>query len=59
MSDLDTAADRPWTIEAVRELIALARGGVPAAVISLKLKRSVTSVRSKLLELGLATPMAP
>jgi hypothetical protein len=56
MSDLDTTADRPWTIEAVQELIVLAREGVPAAVISLKLKRSMTSVREKLAELGLTAP---
>ena len=56
MSDLDTTADRPWTIEAVQELIVLAREGVPAAVISLKLKRSMASVRAKLAELGLTAP---
>jgi hypothetical protein len=56
MSDLDTTADRPWTIEAVQELIALAREGVPAPVISLKLKRSITAVREKLAELGLTAP---
>jgi hypothetical protein len=58
MSDLDTGADRPWTIEAVQELVTLAREGVPASVISLKLKRSMASVRAKLAELGL-TPHAP
>ena len=58
MSDLDTTADRPWTIEAVQELIVLAREGVPATVISLKLKRSMTSVREKLAELGLTAPAA-
>ena len=37
MSDIDTNADRPWTIEAVQELVTLAREGVPLNVISLKL----------------------
>jgi hypothetical protein len=56
MSDLDTSADRPWTIEAVQELMALAREGVPVTVISLKLKRSITAVHAKLSELGLTAP---
>ncbi|HEY7383157.1 MAG TPA: hypothetical protein VH743_05765 [Beijerinckiaceae bacterium] len=45
--------DRPWTVEAVQELIALAREGVPAEIMSLKLKRSVVAVRAKLAEIGL------
>jgi hypothetical protein len=53
MSDLDVSAERPWTLEAVQELRSLAREGVPASVISLKLKRSLTSVEAKLAELGI------
>ena len=56
MSDLDTRADRPWTLEAVQQLIELARERVPITVISLKLKRSVTAVQQKLAELGLTAP---
>ena len=56
MSDLDSAADRPWTLEAVHRLRELAREGVPVTVISLKLKRSVVSVRAKLAALGLNAP---
>ena len=37
MSDMDTTADRPWTLEAVQQLRELAREGVPVPVISLKL----------------------
>jgi hypothetical protein len=53
MSDLDTSAERPWTVEAVHELVELVREGVSPSVISLKLKRSLTSVEAKLAELGL------
>ena len=56
MSDLDTSADRPWTAEAVHLLRELARERVPMPVISLKLKRSIVSVRAKLVELGLTAP---
>jgi hypothetical protein len=56
MSDLDTSADRPWTVEAVQQLRELARERVAVPVISLKLKRSVMSVRAKLAELGLTAP---
>ncbi len=56
MSDLDVAADRPWTLEAVQQLTELARERVPATVISLKLKRSLASVHAKLAELGLTVP---
>ena len=52
MSDHDVLSDRPWTLEAVQELVALARDGIPAAVISLKLKRSIATVHAKLVELG-------
>jgi hypothetical protein len=54
MSEIGSGADRPWTIEAVQELISLARERVPAEIISLKLKRSVIAVREKLAELGLS-----
>ncbi len=56
MSDMDTSADRPWTLEAVRQLTELARKGVPVPVISLKLKRSITAIHAKLTELGLTAP---
>jgi len=46
-----------WNYEAVQSLLALAREGVPVSVISLKLKRPVTEVRSKLSDLGV-TPAA-
>src|SRR3954453_20652801 len=51
MSDMDTTADRPWTLEAVQQLTELAREGVPVPVISLKLKRSIASIYTKLTEL--------
>ena len=50
MSDMDPSADRPWTLEAVRQLAELAREGVPVPVISLKLKRSIASIHAKLTE---------
>jgi hypothetical protein len=53
MTQAGTGVDRPWTVEAVQELIALAREGVPAEIMSLKLKRSVVAVRAKLAEIGL------
>jgi hypothetical protein len=53
---IGNVAERPWTIEAVQELISLAREKVPAEIISLKLKRSVMSVREKLAELGVSAP---
>ena len=56
MSDLDTTATRAWTIEAVQQLVDLAREGVPVPVISLKLKRSITAVREKLAEIGVKAP---
>ncbi len=56
MSDMDPTADRPWTLEAVQQLAELAREGVPVPVISLKLKRSITSIHAKLTELGLTAP---
>jgi hypothetical protein len=56
MSDLDTTATRAWTIEAVQQLVELAREGVPVPVISLKLKRSITAVREKLAEIGVRAP---
>jgi hypothetical protein len=56
MSDIDVAADRPWTVEAVHQLKELAREKVPAPLISLKLKRSLAAVQAKLAELGLTVP---
>ena len=56
MSDIDTGANRAWTVEAVQELVSLARESVPVPVISLKLKRSITAVQAKLAELGLTAP---
>ena len=56
MSDMDPSADRPWTLEAVQQLAQLAREDVPVPVISLKLKRSITSIHAKLTELGLTAP---
>jgi len=53
MSDLDTSANRPWTVESVHQLRELAREGVTVPVISLKLKLSLVSVRFKLADLGL------
>ena len=43
----------PWTYEAVQMLKELAREGMPASVISLKLKRPIMDVRAKLNELGI------
>ena len=45
-----------WSFEAVQSLVALAREGVPVSVISLKLKRSITEVRTKLSDLGITPP---
>ncbi len=46
-----------WTYEAVQTLIALVKEGVPASVISLKLKRPITEVRAKISDLGLTAPV--
>ncbi|MCG7392008.1 hypothetical protein MHY87_03720 [Microvirga sp. ACRRW] len=43
----------PWTYEAVQRLKELAKEGMPASVISLKLKRPITDVRAKLSDLGI------
>src|SRR5215217_8706986 len=53
MSDLDVAADRPWTAEAVQQLRELALEKVPAEIISLKLKRSLAACRRSSPSLGL------
>jgi hypothetical protein len=45
---------RPWTVENVQELRALAREKVPASLISLRLRRSQTDVHAKAAELGVA-----
>lgn len=55
MSDI-ASESRPWSYEQVQELIALAREGVPASVISMKMKRSQSEVHAKLSELGLSAP---
>ena len=55
MSDV-ASNNRPWTYEQVQELIALAREGVPASLISMRMKRSQTDVHAKLGELGLSVP---
>jgi hypothetical protein len=49
-------AESGWTFEAVQCLVSLAKEGVPASVISLKLKRSITDVRAKLNDLGVTPP---
>jgi hypothetical protein len=46
-----------WTYEAVQTLISLVKEGVPASVISLKLKRPITEVRAKINDLGLTAPV--
>jgi hypothetical protein len=51
-----TPTESYWTYEAVQTLIALVKEGVPASVISLKLKRPISEVRAKLDDLGLAIP---
>jgi len=43
----------PWTYEAVQTLKTLAQEGMPASVISLKLKRPIADVRAKLNDLGI------
>jgi hypothetical protein len=50
-------SNSPWTYEAVQMLMLLAREGMPASVISLKLKRPIIDVRAKLNDLGI-TPAA-
>ncbi|WP_457094751.1 hypothetical protein [Microvirga sp. P5_D2] len=51
------SAHTPWTYEAVQTLKTLAREGMTASVISLKLKRPIADVRAKLSDLGI-TPAA-
>ena len=46
--------DRPWTVENVQDLQALAREKVPASVIAMRLRRSQSDVHAKASELGLA-----
>jgi hypothetical protein len=55
MTLFDATQDRPWTFEAVQQLLELAREQVPVSVMSLKLCRSIGSIHAKLAELG-ATP---
>jgi len=56
MNSLEQRHQRPWTLGAVQELVALARESVPVSVISLKLKRPIGAVHAKLMELGLRAP---
>lgn len=51
------SAGIPWTYDAMRSLIRLAKDGRPATVVGLDLKRSVVDVRGKPYDLGLAAPM--
>ncbi|MCB8822292.1 hypothetical protein [Microvirga rosea] len=48
---------RNWTLEDTHALVSLAKEGMPVSVISLKLKRSLADVLTKLNELGLAPPV--
>lgn len=50
------SAENQWSYEAVQSLVSLAKEGVPVSVISLKLKRSIVEVRSKLNDLGITPP---
>ncbi len=50
----DATHDRPWTFEAVQQLLELAREHVPAPVMSLKLCRSIGAIHAKLAELGVS-----
>lgn len=54
----ETFQESPWTIEAVQQLKELAREKVPATVISMKLKRPVSSIHAKASELGLSLKAA-
>jgi len=51
---IDIAARSPWTHAAVARLLDLARSGVTAEVISLRLSRPIAEVRAKAAELGLS-----
>jgi len=51
MSDV-VDQDRPWTVENVQDLQALAREKVPASVIAMRLRRSQSDVHAKASELG-------
>ena len=46
---------RGWTPEAVHQLTELAREGVPAPMISMRLRRPIEMVTAKLNELRLTT----
>jgi hypothetical protein len=50
------SSEANWSFESVQALVSLAKEGVPASVISLKLKRSIADVRAKLNDLGLNPP---
>jgi hypothetical protein len=53
---MNSLHEQPWTLEAVQLLVLMAKDQVPVPVISLKLKRPISEVHAKLLELGLAPP---
>jgi hypothetical protein len=46
-------SERPWTLEAVHQLIELAREQVPVRIIGARLQRDPDEILSKLLELGI------
>ncbi|MGO4573226.1 hypothetical protein [Microvirga sp. 2TAF3] len=46
-----------WSLEETHTLVSLAKEGMPVSVISLKLKRSLAEVLTKLNDLGLAPPV--
>ncbi|HVV95423.1 MAG TPA: hypothetical protein VHD15_18590 [Hyphomicrobiales bacterium] len=46
--------DRPWTVEDVQQLRELAREGVAATVVALKMKRAEADVHAKAAELGIS-----
>jgi hypothetical protein len=54
---MNSADQTSWSLEAVQQLIALARERVPVSVMSLKLKRPVPAIHAKLAELGISPPV--
>lgn len=53
MSANDKLHDRPWSYEEVQQLREMVNEGVTDSVISLKMKRSIADIHTKLSELGL------
>ncbi len=51
--------DEFWTLEAVDRLVALAKGGATADVISMKLGLDVADVEAKLADLGIVPGKEP